>query len=89
MYQLESNLNYEYKERETFSFNCFVSLNKMILPDLVIGLLEGLNDKNQEVQESISASLVELGKKKVKFILTTIHGFMRKNITKVCKRLEI
>jgi hypothetical protein len=57
----------------------------MILPDLVIGLLEALNDKNEDVQESISASLVELGKKKVKFILTTAHGFMRKNAAKVSR----
>jgi hypothetical protein len=51
--------------------------------DLVVGLLEALNDKNSDVQESISVSLVDLGKKRPDFILNIAKTFVNKNLTKV------
>ena len=54
-----------------------------MLIDLSIGLLEAINDKNVDVQESISESLVTLGKKKTTFILDTAFQFMNKNLAKV------
>lgn len=53
------------------------------MSDLSIGLLEAINDKNADVQESISESLVTLGKKKTEFILDTAFQFMNKNLAKV------
>lgn len=49
----------------------------------MIGLLEALNDKNVDVQDSISLALVELGRKKTDFILNTSRSFMIKNALKV------
>ena len=41
-----------------------------------------MNDKNNDVQESISASLVDLGKKRPEFILNIAKNFVNKNLSK-------
>lgn len=51
--------------------------------DLVLGLLEALNDKNAEVQESVSESLSSLGNKKADFVLKSSFHFVSKNLSKV------
>ena len=48
---------------------------------MIVGLLESINDKNVEVQESISESMVLLGKKKAEFVLKTTYLFLTKNLS--------
>lgn len=54
-----------------------------MLKDLVISLLESINDKNADVQESVSESLVALGRKKAEFIFKCSFDFVLKNQAKV------
>ena len=56
---------------------------KIFVKDLIVGLLESINDKNAECQQSISESLVILGKKKAEFVLKTTFQFLSKNVSKV------
>ena len=51
--------------------------------DLVISLLEAINDKNTEVQESVCESLVALGRKRAEFIFKASFEFVIKNQAKV------
>ncbi len=44
---------------------------------MVLGLLEALNDKNTDVQESVIESLSTLGNKKAEFILKQALSFMQ------------
>ncbi|CAF0812872.1 unnamed protein product [Brachionus calyciflorus] len=53
------------------------------LENLLIGLLEAINDKNPDVQESVSESIVALGRKKPEYILNTSLQFMTKNLAKL------
>ena len=46
-------------------------------------MLETLNDKNSDVQESVSQSLISLGNKKPDFVLKNSYQFVSKNINKV------
>lgn len=46
-------------------------------------MLETLNDKNSNVQESVSQSLISLGNKKPDFVLQNSYQFVSKSINKV------
>lgn len=45
---------------------------------LVMSLIDGAYDKNKEVKDVISHSLVNIGKKKSKLVLSSCHSYLRK-----------
>lgn len=43
-----------------------------------MSLIDGAYDKNKEVKDVISHSLVNIGKKKSKLVLSSCHSYLRK-----------
>ena len=60
-----------------------MSLLRLHLIDLIVGILEALitaaSDREEEAQKSIFKSVVDIGRKKHVLVLTTCHAFLVKH----------
>lgn len=84
MYQLDSKRFCLYDCFFVFCLVCSILIELFYNSDLAVSLLEAINDKNSDVQESVSESLVALGRKRAEFILKCSFDFVIKNQAKVC-----